>query len=93
MIAIQLSLSVFPVFMLMVCAFVAGFLVRGGRLKVFRKKVLDLEKEMLSNHADILALEKEKAILLKQMKESKIPVIPMNPAKEEADKPGNLQAR
>jgi len=79
--------------MLMVGAFVAGFLVRGGQLKVFRKKVLDLEKEMLSNHAEILALEREKATLLKQIKESKIPVIPMIPAKEEAEKPGNLQAR
>ena len=93
MLAIHVTLSLLPVFVLMVCAFITGFLFRSGQLKALRKKVLGLEKEMLSNHADILDLEKGKAILLKQMKESRIPVIPMNSTKEDGDKHENRHAK
>ncbi|MEP7259167.1 MAG: hypothetical protein ABI687_12270, partial [Flavitalea sp.] len=62
-----------------------GFFLRSAQLKDFRKKILDLEKEMLSNHSEILELQKEKGYLIKQMKESKIPVIPMSSSKEEED--------
>lgn len=48
-----------------------------------RKKILELESEMLSNHADILDLQKEKAQLEQQIKQSKIPVIPMRSSKED----------
>ena len=49
-----------------------------------KKKIVDLEKEMLSNHADILELEKSKALLQQNVQDSKIPVIPLNPAKDES---------
>jgi hypothetical protein len=78
MLAIEITLSVLPLSGLMLTAFALGFLLRGKQLKSSRRKILELEKEMLSNHADILDLQKEKAILIKQMRESKIPVIPMN---------------
>lgn len=82
MLAIQLSV-IFPFVFLIVGAFVLGFFLRGRQLGKLRKRVIELEKEMLSNHAEILDLQKERASLLKQMKESKIPVIPMKPSRDD----------
>lgn len=64
-------------------AFLVGFLVRSGQLKKWRKKVIELETEMLSNHADILDLQKEKATLELTLKSLAIPVISINSSKEE----------
>ncbi len=83
MIAIQISLNILPVMGLLALAFITGFYLRSKQLKSSRKKIIGLEKEMLRNHADILELQKEKAILIKQMKESKIPVIPMKSSKDD----------
>jgi hypothetical protein len=63
--------------------FTVGFLLRGAQIKKLRKKVLDLEKEMMSSHAEILELQKEKLQLEEKLKRSsQIPVIPIN-AKED----------
>lgn len=86
MLAIEITISILPLSGLVFAALALGFLFRSSQLKSSRKKVLELEKEMLSNHADILELQKEKATLIKQMRESKIPVILMNPSKEDNDK-------
>jgi hypothetical protein len=86
MLAIEITISILPLTGLMLTAFAVGFLLRGSQLKSSRRKILELEKEMLSNHADILELQKERAIMTKQMRESKIPVIPMNSPKEDSDK-------
>jgi hypothetical protein len=86
MLAIELTIGILPLSLILLSAFFTGFLLRGSQLRSSRKKVLELEKEMLSNHADILELQKEKASMLKQMKEAKIPVIPMNTPKEDNDK-------
>ncbi len=82
MLAIQLSV-VFPFALLIIGAFTLGFFLRGRQLTKSRKRIIELEKEMLSNHAEILELQKERASLLKQMKESKIPVIPMKPSRDD----------
>lgn len=82
MLAIELS-SLFPFALLVLGAFVFGFLLRGSQIKKSRKRIIELEKEMLNNHAEILELQKERASLLRQMKESKIPVIPMNSNRED----------
>jgi hypothetical protein len=81
----QLTISIFPLLGTLLLVFAAGFFLRSAQLKDFRKKILDLEKEMLSNHAEILDLQKEKAYLLRQTKESEIPVIPMSAPAEEQD--------
>ena len=82
MLAIQLS-AILPPVLLIIGAFILGFFLRGKQLRKLRKRVIELEKEMLSNHAEILDLQKERASLLKQMKESKIPVIPMKPSRDD----------
>jgi hypothetical protein len=86
MMAIEVTLNIVILGGLMLCAFVVGYLLRSRQLKKAYKKVIELEKEMLSNHADILQLQKEKVTLMKQMNESKIPVIPMKSSKEDSDK-------
>ena len=86
MLAIEISFTLLPLFGILAVAFGLGFLLRSSQITRYRHRVVDLEKEMLSNHAEILELHKERASLLKQMKESKIPVIPMNATKDDNDK-------
>ena len=85
MLAIEITLSVLRLVGLILLSFAAGFILRSEQLKSYGRKVLELEKEMLSNHADILDLQKEKANLVKSIRESKIPVIPMNSSKGDND--------
>jgi hypothetical protein len=77
MLAIELTLPILFLAGILLVSFATGYLLRSKQLKSYKRKVLDLEKEMLNNHAEILELQKERAIMLQQMKESKIPVIPM----------------
>jgi len=86
MLPIELTIGVLPLSGIALATFAAGFLLRGAQLRSSRKKIIELEREMLANHADILELQKEKATLLRQMRESKIPVIAMNTAIEDGDK-------
>ena len=87
MLAIELTLSVFVLAGIIVVSFTAGFIIRRKQIRSYRKKIFELEKEMLVNHADILELQKHKALLEQNLQSSKIPVIPLNPEKQEnADK-------
>jgi outer membrane lipopolysaccharide assembly protein LptE/RlpB len=92
MLAIEFSFNLFVLSGLLCVAFVAGFLVRMGYSRSLKLKITELEKEMLSNHADILELQRERAMLVKQMKESQIPVIPMNNLKDENEKQAAVPA-
>lgn len=82
MLAIELA-ALFPFALLVIGAFAAGFLLRGKQIRNCRRRIIELEKEMLNNHAEILELQKERASLLGQMKESKIPVIPMKSPRDD----------
>jgi hypothetical protein len=86
MLAIQISVNVFMVLGAVIAAFGVGYMIRSAQVNSLRKKVLELESEMLRNHAEILNLQRNKASLEQTIKESKIPVIPMK-GKEE-DLPG-----
>ena len=48
-----------------VFAFIAGYLLRSTFISKCRKRIADLEKEMLTDNARILELEKEKAELIR----------------------------
>ena len=84
--SIALNIGLLPLAVIIFLAFLTGFALRGKQLHSSRRKILELEKEMLSNHARILELEKEKVAMLQQMKESKIPVIPLKSPREDGDK-------
>lgn len=83
MLAITFSVSLFLLGGAAILSFFIGFMIRGGQLKKWKDKVIDLESEMLTNHADILQLQKEKALLEQSLKSLTIPVISMNSTKEE----------
>lgn len=83
MLLIKLSLDVSVLVGIVVGAFASGLLLRSAQLGKQKRRVGELEKEMMDNHAQILELQKERLVLENQLKgESTIPVIPIT-AKEE----------
>jgi len=84
MLAIQIVVNIFLVFGLIVGAFGVGYVIRSVQVNSLRKKVLELESEMLRNHAEILDLQRNKANLEIAIKESKIPVIPIKGKEDDA---------
>lgn len=77
MLALEVTINVFVILGIIMVATAIGFFLRSAQLNSLRRKVVELEKEMLTNHASILELQKERALLEKRLKESQIPVIPM----------------
>ncbi|NII23877.1 hypothetical protein HB364_02215 [Pseudoflavitalea sp. X16] len=86
MLAIVIPVNVYLFGGLILLSFLTGFTLRGSQLKSQKRKVLELENEMLSNHADILDLQKEKVALEQRLKEFHIPVIPIT-AKDDSNNP------
>ena len=54
-----------------------GFMLRSAQIASFKDKFRGLEKEMLQNHAEILSLQKENSLLLNNIKNNSVPVIPI----------------
>lgn len=67
----------------LVVSFLVGFMIRSSELAKTKKKVTSLETEMVSNHAEILNLQKEKADMEKKFKSNTSPVIPMTSQKDD----------
>ena len=85
--AIELTLNVYVLLLIAGISFLLGFWIRKKQIRPLKKKVYELEKEMLNNHAEILELQRNKTLLEQNLQSSKIPVIPLNPQKDEgADK-------
>ena len=84
MLAIQISVNIFLVMGAVIAAFGVGYMIRSVQVNSLRKKVLELESEMLRNHAEILNLQRSKANLELTIKESKIPVIPIKSKEDDA---------
>lgn len=78
MLAIVIPVNIFLFGGLILSAFLTGIILRRTQIRKLKKKILELENEMLSNHADILDLQKEKATLEQKLKELHIPVIPIS---------------
>jgi hypothetical protein len=55
----------------------AGFIFRSTQIGKLRGRIKELEAEMLQNHADILALQKENTQLSDKLKNNSVPVIPI----------------
>jgi len=93
MLVIEVTLNAYVIAAMIVVSFIGGFLFRRSQIKSLKKKVLELEKEMLSDHADILDLQRHKAILEQSLDASRIPVIPLNLSRDEASDKQNDKAR
>lgn len=65
MLILAVNVHIGLLFGLCVAAFFSGYMVRSAFIQKCRKKLHDLENEMLRDNAKILELEKEKADLLR----------------------------
>ena len=83
MLAIQLNINIFLFAGIVAAAGVLGFAFRSQQIGSLRRKILELENEMLSNHSEILDLQRENASLELQMKQLHIPVISMKTSRED----------
>ncbi len=54
-----------------------GFLFRSNQLGKLARRIKELEREMLQNHADILSLQRENTELSDKLKNNTVPVIPI----------------
>ena len=81
---IQITVSAILFGGLMLAAFVFGYLLRSTRMSSLNKKIHELQQEVLTNHADVLELQKDKTLLEQKLKEySSSPVIPITASTEE----------
>jgi hypothetical protein len=85
MLAIIIPVNIYQFGGLILISFLIGFLLQRSQIKSLKKKVIELENEMLNNHADILEFQKEKAGLEQMLKELHIPVIPITSSKDESN--------
>jgi hypothetical protein len=82
MLFIPLTLDVTWLGAMIIGAFLTGFLFRSGQLKKRDRKIEELEKEMVTSHAEILELQKQKVVLEEKVRSSSsIPVIPISEKK------------
>ena len=59
MLAIQFSVNVLWLPLLVALSALCGFAFRSSQIRKFRKQISSLEKEMLNSHAEILKLQEE----------------------------------
>ncbi|HTE27185.1 hypothetical protein [Flavitalea sp.] len=83
MLAIQLNINALLLVAIVTTAVFLGFIFRSRQIVSLRKKVIELENEMLSNHSEILDLQRDNASLEQQMKQLHIPVISMKTSRED----------
>ena len=83
MFAIEMSVNIFVLPLLVVLSLAAGLLFRKNKVRSLQRRIVELENEMLISHAEILGLQKSKAENEQNPHVSKIPVIPLNSPKDE----------
>ena len=71
----------FPAIFLL-AGFFLGYLVHAVLHRSYKKRLNELEQEMLNNHAEILSLHEDKVQLQQKLNESRIPVITMHTSKD-----------
>jgi hypothetical protein len=76
---ITFDLIINPVFLLLAAigGGLIGLLIGRATLRKSRSKIIELEKEMMNSHAEILELQKAYILLENKLEEHSIPVISM----------------
>jgi|SRR5580704_9421540 hypothetical protein len=86
MLTLEFSMNVFILFAVILSSLFIGFSLRSKQIRKNRSRVMQLENEMIHNHAEILELQKEYISMELKLRGIKDPlVVVKNPAKEEAD--------
>ena len=86
MLAFGITINIAVLISVLILSFAAGFVLRHAQLSALRKKVSDLESEVLQSHAEILELQKSLQLSRKEETHN-IPVIPL---KSKEDKSKNV---
>ncbi len=81
---IEVTLNVFVLAGILGAAALTGFIVKNTKVNSLRTNIERLEKEMLSNHAEILRLQKELAALDTQS--SQAPIVSIRDNTSESSK-------
>jgi hypothetical protein len=90
MFAIEFSINIVTLGLLVFFAALLGFSLRYRQILKCRSKIEKLEREILNNYADILALEKENCGMESRLQDIQIPVISMKASvKEELEEKPN----
>lgn len=84
---IEITVNVFVLAIMLVSAALIGYLPRTARLRKSQRAIDRLEKEMMSSHAEILALQKE--LNLKNNQSSRTPIVPIRENGSETKKETN----
>ncbi|MGB8193899.1 MAG: hypothetical protein WCF67_18345 [Chitinophagaceae bacterium] len=93
MLAIVIANLIWTIPACAVCGIV-GYAFRSIRINKLNRRVQELEREMLQNHAEILALQKENTDLLDKLNNPSVPVIPITgSAKENTENLPDVSAR
>ncbi|MBS1597247.1 MAG: hypothetical protein JST75_03415 [Bacteroidetes bacterium] len=77
--SIDLTINVVVLLGIISVAILAGYYFGKLQLKKKQMKILELRKEIVWNHAQILELQKEYVALESNLKANKVPVLPLNP--------------
>lgn len=83
MLVLDVTLNIFSLAAIFIAGLLMSSIFFGRKIRSLKGKVTDLEKEMLSNHAEILQLHREKVQLLEKIQEA--PIVPPTPAKTAED--------
>jgi uncharacterized protein YneF (UPF0154 family) len=75
MIAMDITLKLVTLIMMITGSFAFGFLLQRRQIAKQKMRVAKLSKEMVDNHAEILELQKEFVALQKGEKPSRTPVL------------------
>ena len=83
MITFDLTLNIFTLLLIVGISVLAGFLGRQRQLDRKKKQILELEREMIQAHAELLDTQKEFCELELKMKDLMSPVIAMKQGPKE----------
>jgi hypothetical protein len=84
----DISIDIYVLFLLLVAAVGLGFFVKHRQIARKNRRILELEKEMMQAHAEILDTQKDYCELESRVKEADSPVISIrnNNKKQESTK-------
>jgi hypothetical protein len=77
MLTLEFSLNILILAGIVIISVLAGFSLRGRQVTKSRQKIVALEREMLSNYAEILELQKDYLHMESKLRDFQIPVIPI----------------
>jgi len=94
MLSLEFSMSLMMLFVVIAVSGFAGFMLRSRQLAKSRMKLIKVENEMISSHAEILELQKEYMELELKLRGVKDNVVPMRAnLSTEAEKLPNVSIR